>query len=185
VDRRGFVVSLRSRLHERRVAELPSPAVELTLTEACRYAHLGKTTLCKAIVAGELPAFTHGRRQNGYAYAYRIRQDDLARWVRDRPKDTGRHSLKPAAPGFGAYLRGLREARGLTQVQVSQMTGFKQRSMSVWETGRHHIQDVRVIGQLARAMELSPYERLQLFDLAAEQQQESGYQKRRKAEKCE
>lgn len=51
-------------------------------------------------------------------------------------------------------LARMRFARGITQTQLAEMTGYYQKDISRWERGEH-VPSVQIIAKLARALECS------------------------------
>lgn len=55
---------------------------------------------------------------------------------------------------FGKILQNERKARGITQAKLAKMTGFTERAISLWETGKRDI-TLKNAEKVVRALETS------------------------------
>jgi len=55
-------------------------------------------------------------------------------------------------------LKDVRTARGLTQEQLADLSGIEQAVISALETGRNRSPGWRIVGRLARALDVRPEE---------------------------
>jgi DNA-binding XRE family transcriptional regulator len=170
VDRRGFVVSLRNRLHDRRVAEL-QPSEYVSISVVARRYGISRGAVRRRIQLGMVPG-TQGEGPGGEL-----------RWLAplEHPgwtekivwkKATGPRlkQCKPTTTQFGAMVRRFRFARGLTQVQLADMAGVAKDHLSEIETGGRVPVELSWVAQLAEALELGDKARLMLFDTAAREE---------------
>ncbi len=120
----------------------------LTVTEAARQTGVSRSTVAGWITAGHLPAVLIDRRR-------RIRPADLAAaqvtahlggvvpaWRDDRPR-------------AGKRLRELREAQGMNQLQLAELSGISHEVISRLETGRCWPK-ASTVRALAQALRLDP-----------------------------
>jgi len=131
------------------VAATPDPAPGLlTVTEAARLGGVSRWTISGWIARGSLPATLLDRRR-------RIRPADLVA-ARDRAHASG---VVPAwrqdRTRAGQRLRTLREAAGLTQLELAERSGVTHETISRLERGRP-APLVRSVHKLARALEVAP-----------------------------
>ena len=170
-------MSLREQLRERRQSEMVVRVADVSRIVGC-----SRTTVRRAITLGELPAHKVKRTPKaGAEWEYMVPLAAAQTWGRERGRPGRQWAGLYRTPrsGFGAYLRELRSARDLSQRELGRMVGCADGTISHWEVGASEIPSVVAVRRLADALECSPYERLRLYDLAADSDTEELRQRRK------
>lgn len=156
-------------LRERITARLDAQQAELiTVQEAAVLVQRSRTTIRAAIQSGHLPASIR-RNPCGTVRAVHLRRRDVISWSRALGPRRDVRFQKPASGALGSYLRGLREARGWSQRDLTVAAGVSaSQRVSEWERGVKGPSTCWLVRRVATALECSDRERLRLYDLAAE-----------------
>lgn len=126
----------------------PSTAGLLSVTEAARWAGISRHTLNGWITCGRLPAVKVGYRRWVHPSDISVVQADIhsdgvvPAWRRDKRRS-------------GMRLRALREAAGLTQLELEMVSGLSHEAISLLELGRRAPLG-ETVRKLARALRIHP-----------------------------
>jgi excisionase family DNA binding protein len=129
------------------VAEL-SDAGLVTVTAAAEHAGLSPDTIRSWIARGMLPSVRLGTRRG-------IRPEDVAATQAATHAGTAVPIWRQDRRRAGQRLRVLREAAGLTQIQLGARSGLSHETISRLEMGRHGI-SAETVRRLAEALQVSP-----------------------------